>query len=114
MNGDKVCVDFFAKPFEVQEKVEYEGKVITEGINKFRSNMWNAVDWDNDGDMDYIVGSDSWDDYGWDNAFDENGKFLRKLCTAHREGCNDCILRCPFYKRGYVKVKKRYERMVKK
>ena len=23
MNGDKVCVDFFAKPFEVQEKVEY-------------------------------------------------------------------------------------------
>ena len=77
MNGDKVCVDFFTKPFEVQEKVEYEGRVITEGINKFRSNMWNAVDWDNDGDMDYIVGSDSWDDYGWDNAFDENGKWYR-------------------------------------
>ena len=37
--------------------------------------------------------------------------FLRKLCTAHREGCNGCLLRCPFYKRGYDKVKKRYERM---
>ena len=35
-----------------------------------------------------------------ENAFDENGKFLRKLCTAHREGCNECLLKCPFYKRG--------------
>ena len=49
-----------------------------------------------------------------EDAFDEDGKFLRKLCTAHREGCNDCLLRCPFYKRGYYKVKKRYDRMVKR
>ena len=49
-----------------------------------------------------------------EGAFDEDGKFLRKICTAHKEGCNDCLLRCPFYKRGYDKVKKRYERMVKK
>lgn len=49
-----------------------------------------------------------------EKAFDENGKFLRKLCTAHREGCSRCIELCPFYKRGYDKVKKRYERMVRK
>ena len=48
------------------------------------------------------------------DAFDENEKLLRKVCTAHREGCNECILRCPFFKRGYDKVKKRYDRMVKK
>ena len=48
-----------------------------------------------------------------ENAFDENGKFLRKLCTAHREGCSRCINFCPFYKRGYEKVKKRYGRMKK-
>ena len=48
------------------------------------------------------------------DAFDENEKLKRKVCTAHREGCNECILKCPFYKRGYSKVKKRYERMVKK
>ncbi|WP_405296161.1 ferredoxin [Methanobrevibacter sp.] len=48
-----------------------------------------------------------------ENAFDEDEKLLRKVCTAHREGCNECILKCPFYK-GYDKVKKRYERMVKK
>ena len=46
-----------------------------------------------------------------ENAFDDNDKFLRKLCTAHREGCSGCINFCPFYKRGYEKVKKRYSRM---
>ncbi len=49
-----------------------------------------------------------------ENAFDEEENFLRKACTAHREGCSECILKCPFYKRGYDKVKKRYGRMVKK
>ena len=49
-----------------------------------------------------------------ENAFDENEKFQRKLCTAHREGCNDCLLRCPFYRRGYDKVKRRYDMMVKR
>ena len=48
------------------------------------------------------------------DAFDENEKLLRKVCTAHREGCNECILRCPFFKRGYDKVKKRYDRMKKR
>ena len=49
-----------------------------------------------------------------ENAFDSEDNFLRKLCTAHREGCSRCIELCPFYKRGYDKVKKRYERMVEK
>lgn len=48
-----------------------------------------------------------------EKVFDEDGKFLRKLCTAHREGCSICINYCPFYKRGYEKVKKRYLRMKK-
>lgn len=45
-----------------------------------------------------------------ENAFDDNGKILRKVCTAHREGCSKCLTICPFYKRGYDKVKKRHDR----
>ena len=48
-----------------------------------------------------------------ENAFDDDEKFLRKSCTAHREGCSVCIDFCPFYKRGYEKVKQRYGRMKK-
>ena len=45
-----------------------------------------------------------------EDAFDDDGSFKRKLCTAHTEGCSKCILICPFFKKGYDKVKKRYER----
>ncbi|WP_407377205.1 ferredoxin [Methanobrevibacter sp.] len=48
-----------------------------------------------------------------EKAFDENEMVIRKACTAHREGCSNCINFCPFYKRGYEKVKKRYMRMKK-
>ena len=43
-------------------------------------------------------------------VFDEDGKVKRKVCTAHKEGCSKCVLLCPFFKRGYDKVKKRYDR----
>ena len=45
-----------------------------------------------------------------ENAFDENEKVKRKVCTAHKEGCSKCVLLCPFFKRGYDKVKKRYDK----
>ena len=35
--------------------------------------MWNYADWDGDGDADIIVGIDTWDDYGWDNAYSPDG-----------------------------------------
>ena len=42
---------------------------------KPRFNQWKYVDWDGDGDLDIVVGADDWGDYGWDNAFDEEGNW---------------------------------------
>ncbi|HTN06625.1 VCBS repeat-containing protein [Agriterribacter sp.] len=43
---------------------------------KPRFNQWKLVDYDNDGDVDIIVGIDDWSDYGWDNAFNSKGKWI--------------------------------------
>lgn len=42
-----------------------------------RDDMWQPVDWDGDGRIDVLTGVSDWRDYGWDDAFDENGKWLR-------------------------------------
>ena len=41
--------------------------------NNIRFNQWKYVDYENDGDLDIVVGIQDGEDYGWDNAFDENG-----------------------------------------
>jgi hypothetical protein len=40
---------------------------------RYRANQWKLVDWEQDGDLDVIVGLGVWDDYGWDDAWDEQG-----------------------------------------
>ena len=44
--------------------------------NKIRFNQWKYVDYENDGDLDIVVGIQDGEDYGWDNAFDENGVWV--------------------------------------
>lgn len=69
--------DFFQAPYARKRKLRYEGEVLGATYEKSRSNMWNYADWDNDGDKDIVVGIDTWDDYGWDNAFDAHGRWTR-------------------------------------
>lgn len=40
---------------------------------KIRFNQWKYVDYENDGDLDILVGIQDGEDYGWDNAFDAHG-----------------------------------------
>ena len=69
--------DFVKNPYGKKKKLAYHGEVLGATYKKSRSNMWNYVDWDNDGDKDIIVGIDTWDDYGWDNAYNEKGEWTR-------------------------------------
>jgi hypothetical protein len=60
----------FRRPFVLfpVEEVERE-------FNKIRFSQWKYADYDGDGDQDLIAGISDWGDYGWDNAFDENGNW---------------------------------------
>jgi hypothetical protein len=44
--------------------------------NKVRANMWHSVDYDGDGVQDLVVGVGDWTEYGWDNAYDANGRWM--------------------------------------
>ncbi len=44
-------------------------------VKQKRLSEWRLVDYENDGDLDLIVGIDDWSEYGWDNAFDSTGKW---------------------------------------
>ena len=43
--------------------------------NKVRGNFWRYVDFDGDGKTDLVIGVDDWTEYGWDNAYDVEGKW---------------------------------------
>ncbi|MAU72327.1 MAG: hypothetical protein CML04_09540 [Pseudozobellia sp.] len=43
--------------------------------NKIRFNQWKYVDYENDGDLDIVVGIQDGEDYGWDNAFNDKGEW---------------------------------------
>lgn len=42
---------------------------------KIRHNQWRYVDYDGDGALDLVVGIEDWSDYGWDDAWDEAGRW---------------------------------------
>ena len=42
---------------------------------KVRHNQWRYVDYDGDGSLDLVTGVEDWSEYGWDDAFDEHGRW---------------------------------------
>ncbi|HEU0119042.1 MAG TPA: VCBS repeat-containing protein [Bryobacteraceae bacterium] len=42
-----------------------------------RDDLWLPVDWDGDGKIDLLNGVSDWREYGWDDAFNSKGEWLR-------------------------------------
>jgi hypothetical protein len=42
-----------------------------------RDDLWYPVDWDADGKIDVLTGVSDWRDYGWDDAYNSKGEWIR-------------------------------------
>ncbi len=51
-------------------------KAIHQTASRVRGQQYSLVDFDGDGLLDLVVGLGDWTDYGWDNAFDKNGRWV--------------------------------------
>src|SRR5688500_15550727 len=71
-----VYPDFLKTQFERPTALKVPERIHPEAGN-IRQNQWQLVDYDGDGVLDVTVGIDFWGDYGWDNAFNEQGEWLR-------------------------------------
>lgn len=71
-----VYPNFLRTQFADPTKLAVPESIHTEPGN-IRQNQWQLVDYDGDGALDVTVGIDFWGDYGWDNAFDARGNWLR-------------------------------------
>ena len=82
MNGDaKVLgrgVEFrdFRDSVTNQPETLFPREELEKEFENIRFSQWKYVDYEGDGDQDLIVGIDDWGDYGWDNAFDQEGHWI--------------------------------------
>ena len=67
-------VDFLRKGLAERRKIHDPAKIHP---GKLRANQWHYVDWEGDGDLDLLVGVGDWTEYGWDDAYDESGRWTR-------------------------------------
>jgi hypothetical protein len=64
---------FLGRGFQQSQSIPAQFKA----PGKVRANQWRYVDYDGDGALDLVVGVGDWNDYGWDNAFDAEGRWAR-------------------------------------
>ncbi|MEZ6067734.1 MAG: VCBS repeat-containing protein [Planctomycetaceae bacterium] len=70
----KVYANFRDEQYSKPIKLPLPEKIDPQ-YQRTRANQWKLLDWEGDGDLDVIVGLGVWDDYGWDDAWDEDGNW---------------------------------------
>lgn len=85
----KVFPNFKASQFEEPVEIPYEPT-----FKATRAKQWKYVDYDGDGVRDLVVGASDWTDYGWDDAFNDEGvwtndKIHGYIYVMRNTGTND-------------------------
>jgi hypothetical protein len=74
----KYYPDFPETLFEKPVDIPYEPT-----FKATRANQWKFVDYDGNGVRDLVVGAGDWTDYGWDDAYNEEGEWTNGPIHGH-------------------------------
>ncbi|MCA9040135.1 MAG: VCBS repeat-containing protein [Planctomycetaceae bacterium] len=67
-------VNFTKKQFSDERRIPVNSDLNIKDI-KIRANQWSYADYNGDGLHDLVVGMGEWQDYGWDDAYNEEGNW---------------------------------------
>jgi len=74
----KEIVDFHQRETQFNKsRTIYSSANVHSTQGRIRANQWHYCDYDGNGVLDLVVGVGDWQDYGWDNAFDSQGRWTR-------------------------------------
>jgi len=76
LDSSREVVGFLGKEF-LRTRLIHSTDRIHDSKGNQRFNVWSYVDYNGDGLFDIMVGADDWGDYGWDDGFDDEGKWKR-------------------------------------
>ena len=61
--------------FSRPEGLDADVEILYASEGRIRAKQWKMADWEGDGDLDLLVGVGDWGDYGWDDAYDSDGRW---------------------------------------
>ena len=60
---------------KARKKLPFTARGVHPTSGRIRGEQWSYVDFDGNGLLDLVLGVGDWTDYGWDNAYDSNGRW---------------------------------------
>jgi len=85
--------EFFKKGIDTRVALPLKDKEVYTN-KKLRARQWKHVDYDGDGKQDIVAGYGDWTEYGWDDAYNEKGRWTNGplhgyVLWARNTGSND-------------------------
>jgi hypothetical protein len=75
LTPDREFENFTTSQFSEGKKLGAPTQMLTHN-RKLRANQWHIVDYDGNGVNDLVIGIGDWKEYGWDDAWNAQGKWM--------------------------------------